>query len=341
MVARNRPFSSLSHYFPTENMKKILGLCWFSIAMVCETHARVTNDFSNCLKYFYGGHVPKGYDGIALPDGFDHPDLPDWIKQHPEDVVSPAYICQTDGNSYFATLYDRGRRIPLYSAYIMERRPNSPPAQCDRSRSFKLEPQLIYRELTANMKLAGELTKEIKNFNKEHAIDQRKRQNTPSDLIPKSQTVKEDYKNTKYQKGHLNPCGHHVTEANYQATFTLTNVVPMTPALNNVIWSAYENQMVTESNGCTTMYVITGIVPGNNKLNNRVTIPSHVWNAYCCVDNNDKPIKSGAALANNDNLIEQNAMEHLGISDLETKLKTLLRASNDIVLFHNCKPGNM
>ncbi|KAF7689789.1 hypothetical protein HF521_013142 [Silurus meridionalis] len=36
-------------------------------------------------------------------------------------------------------------------------------------------------------------------------------------------------------------------------------------------------------------YVVTGVVPGNTKLKNRVLIPSHYWTAFCCLDNNNKP----------------------------------------------------
>ncbi|XP_075050906.1 endonuclease domain-containing 1 protein-like [Mixophyes fleayi] len=319
-------------------MKKILCLCWFFISIVYETRAGVYNDFSNCFQYFYKAQIPKGLESIASPSHFDLSDLPDGI-QNPADVASPAYICQmSKGKSYFATLYDRGRRIPLYSAYILDKRDNVP-SECGRQGFFTLEPQLVYRNINGDTLPIKDTKSEIKNYNTKHGISERPEKNRPSVLIETSQAVDSDYKSEHYQRGHLNPCGHHVAEVNYKTTFTLTNVVPMTNKLNNDIWSKYEDSMVKYSDGCTTMYVIIGIVPGNNVLNNRLTIPSYVWNAYCCVDNNGQPIKSGAALIANDNAFEPNyEVKNIEISVLQVKLKGLLGVPHNIVLFQNdCK----
>lgn len=50
---------------------------------------------------------------------------------------SPAWICQRYKNQYyFATLYDRSRRIPVYSAYLYQ------PGSGTRPKTWLVEPQV-------------------------------------------------------------------------------------------------------------------------------------------------------------------------------------------------------
>ncbi|OCT90240.1 hypothetical protein XELAEV_18018853mg [Xenopus laevis] len=156
----------------------------------------------------------------------------------------------------------------------------------------------------------------------------------PRTLIESSQAVNADYERTGYDRGHLSPVCHQADKNEQDATFTLTNVVPMNANFNRGKWKSYELHMIKYAKECTTMYVVTGIVPGDKWINrtntDRVNIPSHVWNAYCCVDNNGKPIKSGAGIG--ENIMSTNDVSQIGIDDLQKKLKNSL---GNIEIFQN------
>ncbi|XP_040202171.1 endonuclease domain-containing 1 protein-like [Rana temporaria] len=334
-----------------------LSLCWLLVAIAYEAEGLVAEDFTKCSEVFYKQKMPVGLEVIAKPHDFK--EIPDGIKKI-SDLASPAYICQTHGSkSYYASLYDRGRRIPLYSAYILDRKEAKEQAECKRPGSFQLEPQLIYRELTENMQLINPTKQKIKEYNKNNGISEKYPKNQQNSLIKASQAIDDDYIETRsttkaptsttttkyksnYSRGHLNPCGHHNDPQNYKSTFTLTNVVPMKPELNNDVWSEYEIEMIKISADCGgKMYVVTGSVPGNNALKDRVTIPNYVWNAYCCVDNLGKPVKSGGAIAANDKELAPNKkfkVEKMELGALQLKLKNLLKLSNNFEIFAcDCK----
>lgn len=102
-----------------------------------------------------------------------------------------------------------------------------------------------------------------------------------------SQAVLQDYKNSSYTKGHLNPSMHQKTKEDRYATFTLTNIVPQRKGSNSGPWSILETKVLGKfkdfCNG--SMYVITGALPytsGAQRLNNRVSVPEYMWSAYCC-----------------------------------------------------------
>uniref|UniRef100_A0A6I8RED7 Endonuclease domain-containing 1 protein-like n=1 Tax=Xenopus tropicalis TaxID=8364 RepID=A0A6I8RED7_XENTR len=242
---------------------------------------------------------------------------------------------QQYGNQYhYASLYDRGRRGPFYSAYILDRINQEITDKLTNHRPgfFTIEPQLIYRGLSGTMSPELDTRKAIIQYDIKNGIDKNKEKNLPYYLIPTSQAVDDDYKNSSYDRGHVNPNGHHVGGSEEKATFTLTNVVPMTKKLNTDIWNKYEKNLTGYADGCKTMYVVTGIVPSNDTWikGDRVNIPSHVWNAYCCVDNNDKPIKSGAGLREND--YSNHTVNEMKINELQVQLKNLL---GTIAIFQN------
>lgn len=116
-----------------------------------------------------------------------------------------------------------------------------------------------------------------------------------------NQAIDEDYPNTGFDKGHLNPNFYHCGDAARSATFTLTNAVPQNPCFNQQIWSALEKESkdIMDSqcsfNGAKRFF-ITGTVPyrkripnedhdhepDRNRDYNRVSVPSHMWTAACC-----------------------------------------------------------
>lgn len=104
------------------------------------------------------------------------------------------------------------------------------------------------------------------------------------------------------------------------ATFTLTNVCPQNPKMNQDAWRIHESDLTTLFlEKCSKAYVLVGTVPSADNWivkNNvkRVNIPDYVWNAYCCVDNNDQPIQSGAGTARNtdENYVVKRSLDELG-----------------------------
>ena len=111
--------------------------------------------------------------------------------------------------------------------------------------------------------------------------------NPPVDQnVIESQAVLEDYKNSGYTKGHLNPSMHQKTMADREATFTLTNIVPQRAGSNGGPWNSLEKEVLGKfkayCNG--SMYVITGALPYITErwINNRVSAPEYMWSAYCC-----------------------------------------------------------
>ncbi|KAM4036016.1 endonuclease domain-containing 1 protein-like [Anomaloglossus baeobatrachus] len=319
-------------------MKPLLSISLI-LAVAIGTYAEVLDSFNACLNYFYKGHIPSGFQGITKSSLFDPNNLPDGIKKLGVDsVVSPAYICQRYLNAYrYATLYDRGRRMPLYSAYIMNLHADLSKT-CPRCKAFKVEAQLPYRNVESKeMTLYQDAKEALGKYNKKNNIEQRESKNRPPELLQTSQAVDEDYTNTEYQRGHLNPCGHQTAcENSYNATFTLTNVVPMVPEVNNNIWSPYEKEMMKIlADREDVIYIITGIVPGNVPIKkDGLSAPTHVWNAYCHVSKEGIPRKSGAALVENTKVSKIETFDD--VVAFQTKMKNIL---GTIQLFQkDCKP---
>lgn len=130
--------------------------------------------------------------------------------------------------------------------------------------------------------------------------------------VIESQAVLEDYKNSSFSKGHLNPSMHQETKVDREATFSLTNIVPQKQGSNSGPWSLLENEMQKKFKAFCNgpMYVITGAVPysANDRwINNRVSVPEYMWSAYCCpsysakLPNSTKPFfPAYAAVGRND-----------------------------------------
>ncbi|XP_059703545.1 endonuclease domain-containing 1 protein-like [Haemorhous mexicanus] len=257
-------------------------------------HSEVVNSFTSCPQFFYEGTIPND----AL------------------NPKNPAWICQRFSNSYhYATLYDRERRIPVYSAYKYQ------PGDAKRPHTWWfVEPQLIGKNDLKEMKTESFLTQDDK-----FSLHQ----------IKESQAVLDDYKPLKnLDRGHLSPNGHHNSREGKTATFTLTNIVPQDSSLNQGQWNIYESKTMPQlADGCTTTYVITGAVPGrNNVAEGRVNRPSHIWSAACCLEGT-KPKKAWGIIAKND----KNQVENLSLGELEKTLTNLYRGKT-VTLFNNACP---
>ncbi|XP_026579203.1 endonuclease domain-containing 1 protein-like [Pseudonaja textilis] len=103
--------------------------------------------------------------------------------------------------------------------------------------------------------------------------------------LAKSQAVLKDYAGVlSYIKGQLAPFSHQPDQDSKDAAFTLTNVVPQFKDLANGYWKQYLSNMRKDADGCGEMYVITGVVPGEDSISeSRVNKPSYIWTAVCCV----------------------------------------------------------
>ncbi|KAM4664998.1 endonuclease domain-containing 1 protein-like [Discoglossus pictus] len=286
----------------------MVPLVLIALALANSVLARVSTNFQDCLGQFYFGTPPQGFELLSQKNS----------------VITP--ICQMYedyNNPFFASLYNKQYRYGLYSAYILDKRPGD---LTGASQTFRLEPQLVDTRLPGEIMLQPATETAIRNLTLP---------GVPSDLIRQVQAVNSDYSGSGYHKGHLNPNADHPDGPGQKATYTLTNVAPMNGSLNSGQWSNNERRVRDIAVSCGRMYVITGVVPGNNWINvngvNRINIPSHVWSAFCCLDNNNRPMRAEGALAPNDANVVTSG---LSISKLESHLESLFGVSH-IRLFHN------
>ncbi|NXL19077.1 ENDD1 protein, partial [Setophaga kirtlandii] len=273
----------------------MLGLLLLQVLASCLWlgHSEVVNSFETSCPQFFFREIPPNE---AL------------------EPQKPARICQRYKNQYyFATLYDRKMRIPVYSAYIYQ------PGPGNRSKLWYAEPQLI------NPTYSRDIDTETSISN---------RYNITPQQIGQSQAINQDYNKLQgLDRGHLSPSGHQSGNNSKWATFTLTNIVPQNSTLNKGQWNIYESQtMVQKTQGCITTYVITGAVPGNTYIsNNRVNVPSHIWSAACCQTNTTR--KTWAVIAENN----RNQVQNLTRAQLEANLTQLYRRGQ-VSLFHSGCP---
>ena len=123
-------------------------------------------------------------------------------------------------------------------------------------------------------------------------------QNTYKDV----QAINPDYRNTGFDRGHLNPSSYQCDHAR-EATFTLTKAVPQDPCFNEQIWRKMEEKSKEVMKMYCSFpeakrYFVTGAIPRNRMIPNeehdveydpdpprtynRVSVPSHMWTAACC-----------------------------------------------------------
>ncbi|CAN2391556.1 Endonuclease domain-containing 1 protein-like [Pristimantis euphronides] len=192
--------------------------------------------------------------------------------QEPSGLASntTANICQLlQGAYHYATLYHRLARVPIYSAYILEVSTTSRPDLS--SSKWYLEPML------------GGISK------KEMLQPSNSAMQLNMEDVLESQAVNDDYRNSGYSRGHVNPSMHH-SSASQLSTFTYTNMAPQEATFNSGAWNRYEtflrDQILTS---CKRTHVLSGVIvsgshPGEGVwLRHRVNVPTYYWGAFCCV----------------------------------------------------------
>ncbi|XP_051526731.1 endonuclease domain-containing 1 protein-like [Myxocyprinus asiaticus] len=207
-------------------------------------------------------------------------------------------ICQRyEKDVRFATLYDIKNRIPVFSAYQYSGKGDF--KRKDLQENWMIEPQL-----------ESEMNEPHKMLNNLY-----------------NQASDEDYKNKKFDRGHLFPASHAHDELTCRSTFTLTNIVPQYKSFNQHSWSDIEksttglmNTNCIDKSNKVSAYVITGAVPGNNELNGKVNIPSMMWTAFCCKNKKNSWFSKAHWATNNDDKKKIKKTEEGSLEDLVNAL---------------------
>ncbi|XP_056597826.1 endonuclease domain-containing 1 protein-like [Triplophysa dalaica] len=221
-------------------------------------------------------------------------------------------ICQTFKNQIrFATLYDTARRSPLFSAYKYTgyTKINEPQSL------WMAEKQL---EPLSDVEMREPFVNQARN------VDYMR--NNPNNYII----------------GALFPTSHTADKETQRSTLTLTNSVPLNNMFKESIWNLVETEInnnmdnkCRDNNQKTLAYVLTGVIPGNQQLNERVNVPSHVWTAFCCYDSLAKVWVSKTYFTSNQ---RHESVNKIKLKDL-LELKTFLneRLAGEVELFDdNC-----
>lgn len=205
-----------------------------------------------------GRLVGEGDAGFGECDQFFYAGTP------PEGLAAEGHvkICQRSaGSERFATLYSTEDRIPVYSAFRAPR-----PAPAGAEPLWLVEPQI-----------------DDPNSNLEEVIKEADAITTVNSLGSK-QALTTDYLDSDYQSGQLYPFS--LSNDLQMATFTLTNAAPMTQTFQERWYmnlnSLMDRALTPQCGSGNDLYIITGAVPSDIKVKDKVTIPKFVWLAACC-----------------------------------------------------------
>ncbi|XP_069325149.1 endonuclease domain-containing 1 protein [Eulemur rufifrons] len=205
-----------------------------------------------------GRLVGEGEAGFGECDKFFYAETP------PAGLADDSHvkICQrSEGAERFATLYSTRDRIPVYSAFRGAR-----PAPGAAEQRWLVEPQIDDPKSTLE---------EVAN--EAEAV-------TSVNSLGSKQALNTDYLDSDYQRGQLYPFP---LSGDFQvATYALTNSAPMTPSFQERWYmnlnSLMDRALSPQCGNGEDLYIITGAVPSDHKVKDRVTVPELVWLAACC-----------------------------------------------------------
>ena len=92
----------------------------------------------------------------------------------------------------------------------------------------------------------------------------------------------EDYKGSGFDRGHMAPSGDMPTPAAQEESFSLANMIPQSPKMNQLIWEWIESGIRDLAERQGELYVVTGpVFQGQSlqRINGRVLVPSHAFKA--------------------------------------------------------------
>jgi len=202
----------------------------------------------------------------------------------------------------FAVCYDTKRRIPLFTAHVI-----NPEAGSGREGSWVQEKGL--------------------------AIGKTSTLQAHDDDYTRSGTKENKY---YLARGHLVPNADFGDSAKKRLTFHLTNVAPQWQPANNGNWKALERAVATYGKSKGNVFVLTGTAEhGTNKVNKRVVIPGIYWKAICdkklgqsllfwsTNPNNSKSKVKVKGCTNVNHTTERGIVQCLKVDDLKTKFKAI------------------
>uniref|UniRef100_A0A3B1ILF3 Endonuclease domain-containing 1 protein-like n=1 Tax=Astyanax mexicanus TaxID=7994 RepID=A0A3B1ILF3_ASTMX len=241
---------------------RLLGAVFLCTGLVNLVQGALVDNFDKCNQFFLARQPPT-FDGQLTPD---------YRKDY-------RLICQTqNGRDYeYFTLYDTRMKIPLYSAYRFHKRLMD--QIITRDAAWKIEPQY---DIMSAIKFVYHIFQ--LDGSRLAYMSQIRSSEIPVKDRGIHQAVNRDYHNSGYDKGHLYPVNHAYDQKAADGTFTLTNAAPQNCMFNKEWYNKVERVVAQTLENCEHgfMYVVTGVIYSNNKLNNRVNVPSHYWTAYCC-----------------------------------------------------------
>jgi endonuclease G len=104
----------------------------------------------------------------------------------------------------------------------------------------------------------------------------------PEPLLPKAERAElGDYRCAPYDRGHMTPVGDFGDAAEENDTFTLANMVPQVPTLNEGLWAGLEGAVRAWAQKDGDLYIVTGPIYAANpaRLKGRVAIPAQTFKA--------------------------------------------------------------
>ncbi|NXL72766.1 ENDD1 protein, partial [Leptocoma aspasia] len=214
----------------------------------------------------------------------------------PEGFTEPFHvkICQQyNKEPRFATLYSTKDKIPLYSAFKFTK-----PAQSEEE-NWLVEPQIDDPENDLHeMVHEADIGDTVAN-------------------LGANQALTSDYVGSGYERGLLNPSL--LNEEDFQvATYTLTNAVPLSPALSKSwhrdIGKVVEQALIPHCSKMDHLYLLAGAIPSSVQVKGKVSVPESLWLAACC----DAP--KGWSLGLVKKINDENSLADLTVRELEKQL---------------------
>ena len=91
--------------------------------------------------------------------------------------------------------------------------------------------------------------------------------------------VNSDYKNSKYDRGHMVPAGDSSTKEEMSDTFLLTNMTPQEPSLNRVSWNHMEQHIrkKVDSSKSSANILTIAIYNKPSRIGPGIPVPAAYW----------------------------------------------------------------